>query len=137
MHIIEDSGIATVLLGRKKVIQCLPVISNLTLSCTMVIATNASLENIYIKMLNVVHVFPSHLGPFVCSSKAIGIMSISHLPFEMELSLFFLAQAESKTHQTGAITRCICKSIIHLCWLIDLHHTANFIGNLSILLIKK
>lgn len=39
MRIDEDSGVATVLLERKKkVIQCLPMISNLTLSCTMVIA---------------------------------------------------------------------------------------------------
>lgn len=38
MCIVEDSGIATVLVETKKVIQCLPTISNLTLSRTMVIA---------------------------------------------------------------------------------------------------
>lgn len=86
-------------------------------------------------MLNVVLVFSSHLGPFVCLSKAIDSMSTLHLPFEMELSLFFLAQDKSKTHQTGAII--VCKSIIHLCWVTDLHHTANFIGSLSILLDKN
>lgn len=69
--------------------------------------------------------------------KATGSVGTLQLPFEMELSLLSLVQDKSKTHQTGDITHSTCKSITHLFWFIDLHRTANFVGSLSILLVKN